>query len=101
MSEPRAWRPDFRSETLWSHKKKKHLLQSGFFIVLCCRYGGPLLEETVMTKALDEGAKSVEITKVVQWATKELSGFYGIEDHVNAISGNLTFSAAANILLQN
>lgn len=40
-----------------------------------------------MTKALDEGPKCVELTKVVEWATTELSGFYGIEDHVNAISG--------------
>ena len=51
------------------------------------RYSGPLLEETVMTKALDEGPKSVELTKVIEWATTELSAFYGIEDHVNAISG--------------
>ena len=41
------------------------------------RYSGPLLEETVMTKALDEGPKSVELTKVIEWATTELSGFYG------------------------
>ena len=41
----------------------------------------------MITKALDDGSKSVELTKVVEWATTELSGFYGIEDHVNAIAG--------------
>ena len=47
-----------------------------------------------MAKAVEDGPQSVELTKVVEWATKELSGFYDIEDHVNAISGNfLDFEA--------
>ncbi len=44
-----------------------------------------------MIQALEEGAKSVELTKLVEWITKELSGFYGLEDHVNAVSGESTF----------
>ncbi len=40
-----------------------------------------------MVSALEEGAKSIDFTKLVEWLTKELSGFYNIEEHANAISG--------------
>ncbi len=40
-----------------------------------------------MFTALDEGAKSIEFTKLIEWLTKELSGFYNIEELANAISG--------------
>jgi len=36
--------------------------------------------------ALEAGAKSQDFTQLVEWATTELSKFYGIEEHVNAIS---------------
>ena len=40
---------------------------------------------------VEKGANSVHYTKVVEWLTKELGDFYGLDDKVNAVSGNHSF----------
>jgi len=34
---------------------------------------------------VEEGANSVDFTKLVEWATKELSSFTGLDEHVQSI----------------
>ena len=51
------------------------------------RYEGPLLEDGVFGRAIEEGATSPEYTKLVEWVTTELRGFFGLEEKVSAVSG--------------
>ena len=54
------------------------------------RYSGPLLDHDLLCTAAELGAASVELSKLIEWATKELAIFANIEEHVNAISSNYT-----------
>ena len=51
------------------------------------RYEGPLSEEGVLEKAVNEGPRSIQYTQLVEWITKELKEFTGLEDYVSAING--------------
>ena len=48
-------------------------------------YDGIAVEEAELEKAIAGGASSPEYTKLVEWLTKELCGYTGIEEHVCAI----------------
>ena len=69
---------------IWKYKYMKKVWAIEEFF---CSYEGPLLEETVYTKELEAAPQSVEYTKVIEWATKELAALHGLEDYVNAITG--------------
>lgn len=48
-------------------------------------YEGAISDEAVFQAALEQGPKSVDFTKFVEWLTIELAMLCGLEDHVNAI----------------
>lgn len=56
------------------------------YCLLCFRYQGPLLKAELFEQEIEKGPTSVEFTKLVDWLTKELGEFYGIDDCVNAIT---------------
>ena len=45
-----------------------------------------MLEEDIFNSAVDEGARSSDFTKLIEWITNELAAFTGIEDKVNTIT---------------
>ncbi|XP_044269345.1 protein FAM98A isoform X1 [Tribolium madens] len=49
-------------------------------------YSGPLVEKTSFDSALQEGSKSVEFTKLVNFLTNELRTLLNIDEEVNPIS---------------
>ncbi len=65
------------------------MTQSAFHNLTLCnfRYEGPLLEEGIFEKALEDGPSSVEFTKLVESFTKEMCALTGLDDYVNTVSG--------------
>ncbi|XP_071080834.1 protein FAM98B-like [Haliotis cracherodii] len=49
-------------------------------------FSGSLLDESVLSSSVDPSNKSVEYTQLVEWLTKQLKQFCGLEEHVNAIT---------------
>uniref|UniRef100_T1JGC5 Protein FAM98A n=1 Tax=Strigamia maritima TaxID=126957 RepID=T1JGC5_STRMM len=49
-------------------------------------YTGPLVENEAFKKAIEEGAKSVEYTKLIEWLSMELKVLSKLDDQVNAIT---------------
>ncbi|XP_015510421.1 protein FAM98A [Neodiprion lecontei] len=49
-------------------------------------YSGALSDANELSKALKDGPKSVEFTKLVAWLAEELSAFGEVDDSVNAIT---------------
>jgi len=63
------------------------------------RYEGPLSEEGVLEKASNEGPRSIQYTQLVEWLTKEIKGFTGLEDYVSAINGTNNITSSYCLLL--
>lgn len=51
-----------------------------------CSYTGPVSSNEVLSKAVQEGSKSVPYTQVVEWLVQQISDFTGTEERVHAIA---------------
>ncbi|XP_046561964.1 protein FAM98A-like [Haliotis rubra] len=49
-------------------------------------FSGTLLDEAVLSSSVDPSNKSLEYTQLVEWLTRQLKQFCGLEEHVNAIT---------------